>query len=275
MDIQHVQRKFECMGARVRAGAMPNPGPWGSPRAFSVDVARDRKGEVFEILARADVGVEATVLDVQPGDRHLLLMVKAPPRAPRRRGQLDTHKFLCGHDERAWFVAGVPGGASTVGGAMEALKPPIVRQAQTHARVKTKARNKRRNAGFIRQGEWFFVPRPDLEVDEMLVLHHEPLRRGRGKPHMAQFLFRRGGTTVYVCGEYPNGLTEAPYRRLIQADAGKKRLDWRVMRRNPGAFVKGRITHPDHKTVVLRSWHQVVPNAESTTPSAVNVAFLD
>jgi len=37
-------------------------------------------------------------------------------------------KFLCGHDERHWFVAAVPGrGVSNVRTAMEALKPAAVR----------------------------------------------------------------------------------------------------------------------------------------------------
>ena len=37
----------------------------------------------------------------------------------------EKNKFLCGHDERHWFVAAVPGrSVATVRSAMEALKPP-------------------------------------------------------------------------------------------------------------------------------------------------------
>jgi site-specific recombinase XerD len=38
---------------------------------------------------------------------------------------------LCGHDEREWFVAAVPGGASSVRQAMEALQPQEVQAALT------------------------------------------------------------------------------------------------------------------------------------------------
>jgi hypothetical protein len=31
----------------------------------------------------------------------------------------------------------------------------------------------------------------------------------------------------------------------------------------------------DHKTVVLKFWHQVVPNTEGQAVGAANVAFLD
>jgi hypothetical protein len=50
-----------------------------------------------------------------------------------------------------------------------------------------------------RQGEWFFLPAPDLKVDARLILHNEPLVRGTGgKPHWAEFCYRTGGEAVYV-----------------------------------------------------------------------------
>ena len=63
------------------------------------------------------------MLDVQPADRHLLLMVREGGEKP---------KFLCGHDERHWFVAAVPESApvGTVRAAKEALKPAEVRTRQ-------------------------------------------------------------------------------------------------------------------------------------------------
>ncbi len=47
------------------------------------------------------------------------------------------------------------------------------------------------------------------------------------------------------------------------------------MRRNPDTYVKGRIRHPDHRTVVLSDWHWVAMNTESQAPSMRNVVFLD
>ncbi len=84
----------------------------------------------------------------------------------------DKSKFLCGHDERHWFVAGIPEPApvGTVRQAKEALKPAEVLSAQSRKGLRAKARNRRKNAVFVRQGEWFFLPDGDMAVDEKLVL---------------------------------------------------------------------------------------------------------
>ena len=142
-------------------------------------------------------------------------------------------------------------GLSTVRTAMEALKPREVLAAQARKGLKARHRNRRHNKAFIRQGEWFFIPEPDLVVDPRLVLSNEPLARGHGKPHWAEFLYRSGGVNVYVCFEYPQGLSESAYRRLSAENPAKKRLPWRVMRRDAGVYVRGKIRHPDHKTVKL------------------------
>jgi peptide chain release factor len=35
---------------------------------------------------------------------------------------------------------------------------------------------------------------------------------------------------------------------------------WRLMRRNMSVFGRGRVSHRDHKTIVLRGWHSIIPN---------------
>lgn len=258
-----VVKKFKSMGARVRVRPAAELRRWRRPERFSIDVVSDRKGEVFEFVL-GDEPVEFRVVDVRPGDRHLVLRADLEPG--------DVQKFLCGHDERHWFVAGVDAGAPNVDRAKESLKPAAVREAQDRCRVKSKDRHRRKNAGFVRQGEWFFVPAPELEPDDWLVLKNEPIRRGRGKPHMVEFLYREGGTTVHVCRQYPNGLTEEEYRKLLIEHPEKKELYWRTMSRDPQAYAKGRVRHPDHKTVVLPSWHRIYTNGEISTGT---VAFLD
>ena len=47
------------------------------------------------------------------------------------------------------------------------------------------------------------------------------------------------------------------------------------MRRNPQVYVKGRVSHPDHKTIVLPGWHQVHMNTEHRSAAMQNMAFLD
>lgn len=258
MNVSSLQRQFARMGAELALRDQLS--------GFSVDVRRDKRHSRFEIAVGPRT--EVSVNDVQPRQRHLLLVI--------RQNGISPQKFLCGHDERDWFAAALPDtGVSNVRTAMEALKPRAVRQAQVEKRVKRQHRNRRRNAAFIRQGEWFFIPVPDMKVDPMNVLRDEPLVRGRGKPHMAEFLVRTGGELVYVSREYPRGLSETRYRRLIAKKPNKKNLAWQTLRRNPEVYVCGRVRHPDHKTIRLDCWHRVAMNTETEAPSMSHLAFLD
>jgi hypothetical protein len=264
MDTKQIQTKFKKLGARAKFRPLRRR----SSGPVVIDIGHDRHGEFFDIQADSDADVD--VLDVQPRDRHLLLMVRRPNERPHQPDVKD--KLLCGHDERHWFVAGVPERASTVVTAKEALKPAAVRDLERGKRGKRKKRLRRKTDVFIRQGEWFFIPAPDVQIDGRLILHHEPIRRGIGKPHVCEQLYRDGGTTVYVCSRHPNGLTADEYRKLLKqrSDAGK--WNWQTMTRNPVVFVRGKVTHPDHATLRLDGWHRVAMNSESFSGS---VAFLD
>jgi hypothetical protein len=158
---------------------------------------------------------------------------------------------------------------------MEALKPTEVQAAQERKKIKSKDRTRRKNQAFVRQGEWFFIPMPGFEVDKQLILRDEPLQRGRSKPHMAEECYRTGGQTVYRCREYPNGLTDGEYKKLLQRQPAMKNLNWQVMRRDPHVYVRGRVSHSDHKTIELPCWHRVVMNTETQSRAMQNVAFLD
>jgi len=104
-----LSRKFARMGARVAVREVDGRG-----RRFRIDVARDGRGEYFDLLLDRDTHPRIEVVDVAPNDRHLVLLA-------------DGSKFLCGHDERHWFVAAVPETAAapvtSVESAKEALKP--------------------------------------------------------------------------------------------------------------------------------------------------------
>ena len=268
MDTEHLTDKFLRIGARLKLASRP-PHRFRTKVDVVLDIGSDRHGEFFEITPRPGTNVEVSVLDVQPADRHLLLLV--------REGN-EKNKYLCGHDERHWFVAGIPENASvgTVRQAKEALKPAAVQLAQSRRHLRSKARNRRKNAAFVRQGEWFFIPVPDLVVNSTLVLRAEPLQRGNGgKAHWAEYCYRTGGETVYVCSQHPTGMTASEYRDVLRSNAQAKRWNWRTMQRNPGVYVRGRIRHPDHKTIMLNGWHQVVMNTENQSRAMRNVAFLD
>jgi hypothetical protein len=92
----------------------------------------------------------------------------------------------------------------------------------------------------VRQGEWFFLPRPNMHVGE-LAIRNGQLVRGGGKPHRVEWLYR-------------------------PADRDE-------------TFVRGAVSHPDHKTIYLQVWHRVVQNNEAEpTPVArpfTRMAYLD
>ena len=237
------------------------------PRMSRLDIQEDRRGEYFDITLQS--AAEPLVLDLQPDDRHLLLLIREAE---------EKHKFLCGHDERHWFVAAIPEKApvGTVRQAKEALKPHLVQVAQSEKRVANKSRNRRKNAAFVRQGEWFFLPVSEQPQAGMLILQNEPLTRGNGgKPHWADYCVRTGGETVLVSNRYRSGLSHIQYQRLIEKNSNARNWNWRTMQRNPEVYVKGRIRHPDHKTILLPGWHRVVMNTENQSRAMRNVAFLD
>ena len=268
MDASLLNKKFTRMGARLKVVDRPAR-RLRTSGLLSLDIGSDRRGEFFEITPQPGADPEVEVLDVQPADRHLLLLV-------RENG--NKNKYLCGHDERHWFVAGIPESApvGTVRQAKEALQPREVQNAVARRHVSGKARNRRKNAAFIRQGEWFFLPVADMAVDESMVLKNEPLSRGNGgKPHWADFCYRTGGETVYVCSRHPNGVTSAQYKKILSGNRNAKNWGWQTMQRNPGVYVRGRIRHPDHATISLGGWHQVVMNTENQSRAMRNVAFLD
>ena len=114
-----------------------------------------------------------------------------------------------------------------------------------------------------------------MVVDPKLVLRNEPLRRGAGKPHMVEQLFRTGGEAVYVSSRYPNGITSDEYHSLLRNQPQAARWGWRMMRRDMGVYARGAVSHADHATITLPFWHRVMMNTETESRTMANVAFLD
>jgi len=258
MGTEVLERRFAAMGARLN---IVGP-PVGAPR---IDVGSDARGEFFDVrFAGSGRLVELEVVDVNRTDRHLLLLVRGEEKS----------KFLCGHDERHWSVAAVPEdarGVTGVAAAKAALQPALVRTAVGRARPKDPFR--RRNAAYVRQGEWFFVAALELDPPAAFILRNEPLSRGRGKAHMIELAYRRGGQLVWVNRRHPSGISDASYRRLTEKE--RRSGSWTRFVRDPELFAKGAIRHPDHATVVLNGWHRVVMNTEQGARAMRHVAFLD
>jgi hypothetical protein len=276
MNAKQIESQFVAMGARLKLREVPSrwrqgDRQWIDPADFAVDIRRDGAGEFFELRVPTHLRetLDVSVTQAEPKQRHLLLFVRKSGDKP----QLD--RFLCGHDEREWFVAAVPGGASSVRQAMDALQPKDVRDALAQNHVSSRKRYARKNRAFRRQGEWFFVPEPSFVVDPKLVLRNEPLRRGGGKPHLVEQLHRTGGETVHVCRRHPNGVTPDEYRSILHRQPEANRWGWQVMRRNPGVYARGTVRHSDHATITLPFWHRVMMNTETQSRTMARVAFLD
>jgi len=255
-----LERRFTAIGARMRIGEAARRGP-------EIDVATDRRGEVFVLRVAGHRGAEVDVVDVDRDGRALLLLM--------RNGGA-KRKFLCGFDERHWFVAAIPEsarGVRSVETAKDALQPEAVRAAV--ARRRPRDRFCRRNVAYVRQGEWFFLPQPMLVVDESATLRNEPLSRGRGrgKEHVLEHAVRRGGETVYVDDAHPSGITLDELMQL--PESRQRRAGRREMVRDPELYAKGAVRHPDHATIVLHGWHRVLMNTESQATAMRFVAFLD
>lgn len=269
MNANNIESKFAMLGARFNVSVVP--AQTGS-NDYAVDIQKDRLGQFFELRVPETQrhSLDVSVLQTDKRDRHLLLFI--------RRSEGKAARFLCGHDEREWFVAAVPGGASSVLQAKEALKPRAIQARQNTFRVPFRLRNRRKNRAFVRQGEWFFAPVSRWErgpINEKFVLFNEPLRRGNGKAHIVAHLYRVGGEVVYTCARHPRALNETQYRKLIQSHLTASSWAWQVQRRNPFVYARGTVRHPDHATIQLPDWHQVLMNTETETDTMRNVAFID
>lgn len=259
MNTDVLERHFAAIGARAKVIVPTRRLPRG------IDIASDRKGECFELRYAGEQSVELDVIAVDRNIRHLLLLV---------RDDEGKSKFLCGFDERHWFLAAIPEDARGVTGvatAMAALQPELVQAAIS--RVRPKDPLGRRSDAYIRQGEWYFVPAPRLVPPQALVLTNEPLSRDRGKPHFMDRAFRKGGELVYVNRGYPSGISQRNYEQLPASE--QRRRGWRLMRRDPEVYASGAVRHPDHATIRLDGWHRVAMNTEQRARAREHVVFLD
>ncbi len=277
-DKVHLLRSF----ARIGTVADIRPRTWGGA---SVNIERVRRMERYVISASEDFDV--AVVDVKPRDRHLLLMIKDPANK-----NVASSKFLCGHDERHYFVAAIPeaAAATTVETAKQALKPKEIVGIETLLGLRPQRRhdrNRRLRNGvkIFRQGEFMFVPAPDfVPPNPLAVMHDEMMTRASmvrrmdsgGNPHIAKELYREGGGRVYVHRNYPAGLTELETLQLIEVNSEARTWYWEMQMRDAVVHVRGTVRHVEHATIHLgRVWHRVYLNTESQARAMRHVAFID
>lgn len=263
-----IEEKFEKMGARAIVGPNESTRFNSEPQPIDLNILNDSEGTYFSIKHADDV--EISILDIKPKDRHLLLMAKYGGHHKIKS------KFLCGHDERDWFVAAIPEDSPTkdIVSAMEALKPREIRELQRNMGIKTKNKNKRKNDAYKRQGEWFFIPEPDFEIKDYIIHKKESLIRGRGNPHIAAELCRFGGSDIYVSRSEPNGISVEEYEKRLKEPKFNSAA-WSQQKKDMAVYVRGTIKHSDHATIYLDFWHKVIPNTEAKARAMRNVSFID
>ena len=260
-----LERHFAAIGARLEVRHE------SAAVDYRFDVVRGRRGEYFELRgSRLD---DVIVQHVDKRGRHILVCGLergdlrkglANERRFRQAAQPLVSRFLCGYDERHWFVAGIGGPVTTVRGAKLSLAPAAIREAVARERH----RDRRHNDLFTRQGEWFFVPAKLPTLVGWTPIHrNEPISRGRGKSHWCEELIRHGGVTVRLY--QGREIDDAEFADLI---AKNPRLPYRTMTRDAVVYVRGRIRHDDHATIRLHTWHRVYLNSEFTTG---RVTFYD
>ena len=95
---------------------------------------------------------------------------------------------------------------------------------------------RRKSRAFVRQGNFLFIPVRDTRViGSPVVLHDEPL-------------WCDGGVEPHVA------------ESCVRAG---------------GVYVRGRIRHPDHATLVLERWHRVVVSTTPADTTTRQVVFLN
>jgi hypothetical protein len=241
----------------------------GNPDVFGMDIQRRLKGRLRVEYFRIWPGHEENRIAVQGTDpelSQLVLLVHEParvfeeyapkhavraddPRIVRRerfrvllRLQTDSRKrhYLCGLDERQLFIAELPRGVPTVRDAHRVLKAEEVLLAEGKRRVR-------------RQGEWFFL---ELTPEE-----RKHLERALAQGAIVRKQAIGGGGNPHTADE----ITRIPAQPLEHGHPVRA-LD---------VFVRGRVRHVDHKTLVLSDWHKVVRNTEPNAGRMAGIAWID
>ena len=228
----------------------------GLESIVQLDIRRARPRSERFVLWHGDPRNRVEVEGMDRDERQLVLMVHErrhrfevelnrwatfdPTRVTRRAGHRRwisevtaerKRHFLLGMDEAHLFIARLPAAVSTVRAAREALKGRAVRAAEASA-----------STDALRQGEWFFLPVSALELGQLDVIAQAadaPISRHRGIAQAAR------------------------WNRAGREHLADEILVLETSRPTPqGVFVRGRVRHPDHATIELRTWHRVYGNEE-------------
>ena len=122
----------------------------------------------------------------------------------------------------------------------------------------------------VRFGDWLLVPAEQLYVHDWLIHRDERFGEAGGSAMTAEQAFRTGGEVVYASEDFPLGVSEATYRRLLDQDPLLAQRPWRQVRSPGSLFVRGRLAHPDCGELVLDGWHRAIRQPPVRRPEPAN-----
>ena len=248
-DFSNIKTGFSKAKLSVIQRSRPGGFGVGARDAFFCEIVKHKGTPMFSIWPGAETN-QVQVLDTDVAFKQLVLMVKEEARVIQMR-EWDTNlrknvirsikvpaakrKFLLGFDERDLFMAQLP------------ASKPITTVRQAHEALRNPSLPREKKMKIQRQGEWFFRPINNeestiLSVNEKIIERNARINKKvlRGKPHTAEE-YLEIGTSI------------DPVSRAIV----------------PGSmFARGRISHSDHASLNLRTWHRVYPNAEDRSANA-------
>ena len=298
-DYTGLKESFAKAGLTLEIAPKPIQGGESNKDIFQLDIPRSTKGNRRTEWFRIYPGHDDNLIAVQGMDtelKQLVLTVREPEREFTttqkwgRRGELPkigssigagrpqpkvaavsktsreititgktpkgVRHYLCGVDERQLFICQLPKACPTVAAAHLALKRPELIRHEGKSPGRT-----------LRQGEWFLVNLTVEELDalkagikakRLAILKDRPLGSG-GHPHVAEEMIQVTGSESQLNS---NTATGFPIRERA-------------------TFVRGKISHQDHATVVTREWRRVIRNNElggnaaPGRPSANGVYWID
>ena len=169
-----------------------------------------------------------------------------------RKSTSDTRYFLMGVDERQLFIAQLANSCTTVAEAHKSL-----------GRTVLTADGNRRGSALDRQGEWFFWETSQMVRDAI----EEGIKKNqiivKKKVSIGAHAGRAGGNP-HTAEE----LIVIPSVKVLSHGFGV---------RPRAIYVRGRVSHVDHKTIKFSHWREVVANNEGATANAgaLGVYWID
>jgi hypothetical protein len=170
-----------------------------------------------------------------------------------RKTTAQARYFLMGVDERQLFIAQTQGAVTTVAEARKSLGRSV------------QFAEGKKNTSPDRQGEWFFVETTEAERKAI----ENGIKSGETIIHkkmaIGQAFNRRGGN--------PHTADEIAVVARIEPQLAHGH----PVRSRASVYVRGKIRHPDHKTVKFTHWRKVIANSEGATAtgSASGVFWVD